>query len=68
MVAAVFFPQHWATSLIALPLAGVHFIRLKAWYHPRIWSVLLLWPLHVSYAFMVTGMALYGLGRSGLGQ
>ncbi len=61
MVAAVFFPQHWATSLIAFPLAGVHFIRLKAWYHPRIWSVLLLWPLHVSYAFMVTGMALYGL-------
>lgn len=61
MVAAAFFPTHWATAVIALPLAAIHGIRFWRWYHPGIWKVALLWPLHVSYAFMIFGMFVYGL-------
>jgi len=60
MVAATFFPTHWVTSVIAFPLAWVHTLRFKAWYHRKVWSVLLLWPLHFSYGFMILGMVLYG--------
>ncbi|HBR98263.1 MAG TPA: NnrS family protein [Gammaproteobacteria bacterium] len=60
MIAAAFFPTHWATSVIAFPLAATHLIRAVRWYHPRIWRITLLWPLHVSYAFMISGMLLYG--------
>ncbi|QBZ84251.1 NnrS family protein [Hydrogenovibrio crunogenus] len=60
MVAATFFPTHWFTTVIAWPLAAVHLLRFKAWYHPKVWSVVLLWPLHFSYGFMIFGMVLYG--------
>lgn len=60
MVAATFFPTHWFTTVIAWPLAAVHLLRFKAWYHPKVWSVVLLWPLHFSYGFMILGMVLYG--------
>lgn len=61
MIAAAFFPTHWATAAIAFPLAAVHAVRAWRWYHPGIWRISLLWPLHVSYAFMVFGMFVYGL-------
>ncbi|MBD3612988.1 MAG: NnrS family protein [Hydrogenovibrio crunogenus] len=60
MVAATFFPTHWLTTVIAWPLAAVHILRFKVWYHPKVWSVVLLWPLHFSYGFMIFGMLLYG--------
>lgn len=60
MIAATFFPTHWFTTVIAWPLAVVHLLRFKAWYHPKVWSVVLLWPLHFSYGFMIFGMVLYG--------
>lgn len=66
MIAAMFFPNHWLTALIAFPLVIVSLIRLKLWYHPKIWQVVLLWPLHVSYAFMILGMALYGFVGLGM--
>lgn len=66
MIAAMFFPYHWATAVIAFPLFIVNLIRLKLWYHKGIWQVVLLWPLHVSYAFMTLGMGLYGFVGLGM--
>ena len=60
MIAAMFFPYHWATAVIAFPLFIVGMIRVKLWYNQGIWGISLLWPLHFSYAFMVVGMGLYG--------
>ncbi len=60
LISAIVAPTHWITAVIAFPLAFVHLIRFVKWYHPNIWRVALLWPLHVSYAFMIAGMALYG--------
>jgi uncharacterized protein involved in response to NO len=68
MIAALVEPIHWATSAIAFPLVVVHLIRFYRWYHPGIWKVALLWPLHVSYGFMIFGMLLYafvGMGMLG---
>lgn len=61
LISAILAPTHWVTTLIAMPLAILHFIRLIKWYHPKIWGITLLWPLHLSYLFMIVGMALYGL-------
>jgi len=61
MIAASWFSSHWVTTLIAVPLFMVHLIRVRKWYHRKIWRFPLLWPLHVSYLFMVSGIGLYGL-------
>lgn len=66
MIAASLFPHHWAISVIAFPLAIAHGIRAVRWYNTGIWGVTLLWPLHVSYGFMILGMALYGFAGLGL--
>lgn len=66
MISATFCPKHWATSVIAFPLAAAHIVRAVRWYNGGIWSVALLWPLHVSYGFMILGMLLYGFAGLGL--
>lgn len=58
--AAIFSPHHWITSVIAFPLAALHAVRFMNWYDAKIWGVKLLWPLHVSYFFMILGIGLYG--------
>jgi len=60
MIAALFAPTHWITAAIAFPLALAHAIRWQKWYHPKVWKIVLLWPLHISYGFMIIGMMLYG--------
>ncbi|GAB6070525.1 NnrS family protein [Thiomicrorhabdus hydrogeniphila] len=60
MVAIMFVPNNWLISVIAFPLALIHTWRWLKWYHPKIWKITLIWPLHVSYAFMILGMFLYG--------
>lgn len=59
MVAVIFAPNQWLISVIAFPLGLIHTWRWLKWYHPKIWKITLLWPLHVSYAFMILGMFLY---------
>ncbi|WP_029933433.1 NnrS family protein [Thiomicrospira pelophila] len=60
MLTVVFSPYPWLISLIAWPLAGLFMIRQAWWYHPKIWSELLIWPLHLSHAFITLGLVLYG--------
>ncbi|MDB5981346.1 MAG: short-chain dehydrogenase [Pseudomonas sp.] len=57
-------PRPWFAVLFAL-VAILHGSRLWRWYHPRIWSVPLLWSLHMAYAWLVIaalGMMLWHLG------
>lgn len=60
MLAVVFSPATWLISLIAWPLAGLFMVRQAWWYHPKIWTQLLIWPLHLSHAFITLGLILYG--------
>lgn len=52
-------PFHLATAVLSLALALIHALRWVHWYHPKIWGQLLLWPLFVSYGFMVFGLFLW---------
>jgi uncharacterized protein involved in response to NO len=54
----------WFAVLFALA-AVLQGCRLWRWYHPRIWSVPLLWSLHMAYAWLVIaalGMLLWHAG------
>ena len=60
MLAVLITPNHWIISLIAFPLAMIHAFRWKNWYHIKVWKITLLWPLYISYGFMILGIFLYG--------
>ena len=53
-------PTTLLITLLAWPLALLIVIRQVGWYQPKIWSQLLLWPLHVSHGFILLGLVLYG--------
>jgi len=58
--------QHpWMAALFLLVVV-LHGGRLWRWYHPRIWSVPLLWSLHVAYAWLVIAALAMGLWHLGL--
>ena len=54
-----FEPLVVAASIFALI---VHGIRLKGWYNKQIWSVPLVWVLHVGYGFLLLGFGLSAVG------
>jgi uncharacterized protein involved in response to NO len=55
-----------ALMLFALLAATGHAIRLFGWYHHGIWSVPLLWILHLGYAWLVSGLLLQAFAAAGL--
>ncbi|MDR9498729.1 MAG: NnrS family protein [Hydrogenovibrio sp.] len=57
----VFWPDAPASFGIALITTGVFAWRGWVWYQPGIWAQPLLWPLHLSYAFITLGIGLFAL-------
>lgn len=55
-----------AVAVVALLAAIGHGVRLYGWYQKRVWSVPLLWVLHLGYAWLVAGFALKALSAAGL--
>ena len=55
-----------AVIVIALLAALGHAIRLYGWYQRTVWSVPLLWVLHLGYAWLVAGFMLKALSAAGL--
>jgi len=53
------------TGLLAALAAAVHGLRLYGWHTRRLWSVPLLWVLHLGYGWVVLGFALVGLSTLG---
>jgi len=66
LVAALVAPDSRITALLAALAAAAHAIRLAGWYTPKIWSVPLLWILHLGYAWIVLGFALLALSAAGV--
>ena len=56
----------WLVIVFAGLAAAANGIRLFGWYQRRIWSVPLLWVLHLGYAWLVAGFALKALSAAGL--
>jgi len=67
LIAALAAPDSRVTALLAAVAATVHAIRLAGWYTPKIWSVPLLWILHLGYAWVALGFALLALAAAGWG-
>ena len=59
-------PTSPVTAILAAIAAAVHAIRLAGWYTHKVWSVPLLWILHLGYAWIVFGFALLALSAAGL--
>ncbi|MDQ1315035.1 MAG: uncharacterized protein QG662_1144 [Pseudomonadota bacterium] len=65
LIAALIAPASIVTALLAAIAAAVHAIRLAGWYTPKLWSVPLLWILHLGYAWIAVGFALLALSAAG---
>lgn len=46
---------------VSIVTAVLHILRVAAWFHWRIFSVPLVWVLHVGYYFLIAGIVLIGL-------
>jgi len=55
-----------AVIVFALLAATGHGIRLSGWYRKPVWTVPLLWVLHLGYAWLVVGFALQALSAADL--
>ena len=52
--------------VVAIVTAVAHSIRLGGWYNRGVWTVPLLWVLHLGYAWLVAGFVLKALSAAGL--
>jgi uncharacterized protein involved in response to NO len=66
LLAVLIAPRSITATVLAALAAGVHGIRLAGWYTRKIWSVPLLWILHLGYAWVVVGFALLALSAAGV--
>jgi uncharacterized protein involved in response to NO len=65
LAAALIAPASFVTALLAAVAAGVHGTRLAGWHTRTLWSVPLLWILHLGYAWIALGFALLALSAAG---
>lgn len=65
MAAVLFAPDSPVTGLLAAFAAAVHGLRLAGWYARGLWSVPLLWVLHLGYGWIVAGFVLVALSTQG---
>lgn len=61
MLVELIWPASTVVAVIAALGAGIHLVRLLGWYTNGIWSVPLLWILHLGYGWLVLGLALKAL-------
>ncbi len=63
-IATNFMPQDLSLLflLVTLITVALHSLRIRNWYSKQIWSVPLLWVLHVGYYFLILGLLLKGVG------
>ncbi|MGE5320708.1 MAG: NnrS family protein [Hyphomicrobiaceae bacterium] len=67
LLAVLAAPDSRVTAGLAAVAAVAHAIRLAGWYTPKLWSVPLLWVLHLGYAWIPVGFALLALAAAGWG-
>lgn len=58
MIVELVYPQAWLVACLATVATLAHAVRLWGWHSRLVWSVPLLWVLHLGYAWLVLGFAL----------
>lgn len=53
--------QSPVVGVAAFLTAGIHCVKYKGWYSHQIWSVPLVWVLHLSYGWFIVGLVLFGM-------
>jgi uncharacterized protein involved in response to NO len=66
LAAALLAPESHVTALLAAAASAIHFVRLAGWHTRKLWSVPLLWILHLGYGWIVLGFALLALSSAGM--
>ncbi|MFP5417671.1 MAG: NnrS family protein [Gammaproteobacteria bacterium] len=66
LLAVLIVPRSPLTALLAAAAASAHGIRLAGWYTSKLWSVPLLWVLHLGYAWIPAGFVLLAVSAAGL--
>ena len=61
LVALIIDPTAMATGALALAAGAANLGRMWGWKTPKVFSIPLLWVLHVGYAFVGIGLLLFGL-------
>jgi len=61
LIAELLYPQAWLLTALAGIAALAHAARLWGWHSRLVWSVPLLWVLHLGYAWLVLAFALKAL-------
>ncbi len=59
------YPAPWLTGAVAAGTGTLQAMRLAGWYDRRIWSIPLLWVLHVGYIWLVLGFFLKTASAAG---
>ena len=57
-------PSPWQAPIYLLLGLG-HLLRLLRWHHPKLWTVPLLWSLHLSYAWLAIALIAMALWHGG---
>jgi uncharacterized protein involved in response to NO len=65
MVSGIALRPSLLVGLLFALLGAGHLVRLLLWHHPRIWTVPLLWSLHLSYAWLVVALYAMALWHAG---
>ena len=68
LIVELVYPSVWLVALVAGVAALAHGLRLWGLYSRLVWSVPLLWVLHLGYAWMVLGFGLKALAMLELVQ
>ncbi len=65
-VVRVLWPGSTQLVVVALFAAAVHGVRFSGWWDRRVIGVPLLWVLHLSYLWLILGLAMEGLAAIGV--
>ncbi|MFC1749800.1 NnrS family protein [Pseudomonadota bacterium] len=68
LLAELFVPASQIVAICFGVASVAHAVRLFGWYSHRVWSVPLLWVLHLGYSWLVLGLALKTLALMGIGS
>lgn len=64
--AGLAFERHAVMAVLCFLLGFAHLLRVVHWYRAGIWTVPLLWSLHVAYAWLALAIAGIGLWHAGI--